>query len=212
VLNSSVVLSFLLIIPRMEIYSPGTGIMATQAGTVTQVSNSAIQVDQKQYPIIQKSNKFEHIDKEALIFPAKDVWQEPVVKPGDKVAKKQLLAQGTTMIFFNANRWVFVVIITLIGACWGIGTAAVFKHIPEYFPKEIGAVGGMVGMLGGLGGFVGPILFGYLLNVTGLWTSSWMFVFLLSAACLLWMHTVITNMMKKEAPRLADKIEKMPVT
>jgi MFS transporter, NNP family, nitrate/nitrite transporter len=208
VLNSSVVLSFLLIIPRMEIYSPGTGIMATQAGTVTMVTNSVIQVDQKQYPILEKSNRFEHIDKEALILPAKDVWQEPVVKQGDKVAKKQLLAQGTTMIFFNANRWVFVVIITLIGACWGIGTAAVFKHIPEYFPKEIGAVGGMVGMLGGLGGFVGPILFGYLLNVTGLWTSSWMFVCLLSAACLLWMHQVITNMMKKEAPQLADKFEK----
>jgi NNP family nitrate/nitrite transporter-like MFS transporter len=86
----------------------------------------------------------------------------------------------------------------------------VFKHIPEYFPKEIGAVGGMVGMIGGLGGFIGPILFGYLLNLTGLWTSSWMFVCLLSGVCLLWMHQVITNMMAKEAPQLADKFEKTP--
>ncbi|OQP64012.1 MFS transporter [Niastella vici] len=211
VLNSSIVLSFLLMIPRMEIFTPGTGIMATQAGTVTNVSNTVIQVDQKQYPVIQKTNKFGNSDREAMILPGKDVWQEPVVKQGDKVAKKQLLAKGTTLIFFNANRWMFVVFITLIGACWGIGTAAVFKHIPEYFPKEIGAVGGMVGMLGGLGGFIGPILFGYLLNVTGLWTSSWMFVCLLSGASLLWMHSVITNMMKKEAPRLADKIENVPV-
>jgi MFS transporter, NNP family, nitrate/nitrite transporter len=194
----------------MEIYSPGTGIMATEAGTVTLVSDSVIQVDGKQYPVLQRSRKFEQTDRETLILPAKDVWQEPMVKQGDKVAKKQLLAQGTTMIFFNANMWVLVAIITLIGACWGIGTAAVFKHIPEYFPKEIGAVGGMVGMIGGLGGFIGPILFGYLLNLTGLWTSSWMFVCLLSGVCLLWMHQVITNMMAKEAPQLADKFEKTP--
>lgn len=210
VLCSSVVLSFLLIIPRMQIYSPGTGIMATQGGTVTKVSDSLVQVDNKAYLIVQKSHKFDHVDRRVMILPAKDVWQEPVVKVGDKVTKKQLLAQGTTMIFFKANMWIFVVIIILIGACWGIGTAAVFKHIPEYFPKEIGAVGGMVGMIGGLGGFVGPILFGYLLNVTGLWTSSWMFVCLLSCGCLMWMHQVITIMMKKEAPQLADKFEKIP--
>ncbi|WP_343671470.1 MFS transporter [Chitinophaga sp.] len=210
VLCSSVVLSFLLIIPRMQIYSPGTGIMAAQGGTVTQVSDSLILVDKEAYPIAQKSHKFDHVDRKAMILPAKDVWQEPVVKVGDKVTKKQLLAQGTTMIFFKANMWVFVVIIILIGACWGIGTAAVFKHIPEYFPKEIGAVGGMVGMMGGLGGFVGPILFGYLLNVTGLWTSSWMFVCLLSCGCLMWMHQVITAMMKKEVPQLADKFDKIP--
>ncbi len=197
VLGSSVALSFLLIIPRMEIYSPGTGIMAAQAGTVTLVTDSVIQVDSKQYTIIQKSRKFDNVDRKVMILPAKDVWQEPVVKQGDKVTKKQLLAQGTTMIFFKANMWVFVVIIILIGACWGIGTAAVFKHIPDYFPKEIGAVGGMVGMIGGLGGFVGPILFGYLLNVTGLCTCSWMFVSLLSCLFLLCMHQFFTSMMKK---------------
>ncbi|SFW64897.1 MFS transporter [Chitinophaga sancti] len=210
VLCSSVVLSFLLIIPRMQIYSPGTGIMAVKAGTVTQVNDSLILVDNKAYPIVMRSHKFDHVDRKVMILPAKDVWQEPVVKVGDQVTKKQLLAQGTTMIFFKANMWVYVVIIILIGACWGIGTAAVFKHIPEYFPNEIGAVGGMVGMIGGLGGFVGPILFGYLLNVTGLWTSSWMFVCLLSCACLMWMHRVITTMMKKGAPELADKFEKIP--
>lgn len=210
VLSSSVVLSFLLIIPRMQIYSPGTGVMATQAGTVRLVTDSIIQVDDKQYPISPRSHEFDHIDRKMMILPAKDVWQEPVVKEGDVVTKKQLLAQGTTMIIFKANMWVFVVIIILTGACWGIGTAAVFKHIPDYFPGEIGAVGGMVGMIGGLGGFVGPILFGYLLKITGLWTSSWMFVCLLSCVCLMWMHQVITHMMKKEAPQLADKFEKLP--
>lgn len=58
----------------------------------------------------------------------------------------------------------------------------VYKHIPEYFPNEVGVVGGMVGLIGGLGGFIGPILFGYLLDFSGLWTSSWIFVFIVSAA------------------------------
>jgi len=54
--------------------------------------------------------------------------------------------------------------VILIGIMWGIGKAAVYKHIPEYFPNEVGVVGGMVGLIGGLGGFIGPILFGYLLD------------------------------------------------
>ena len=71
------------------------------------------------------------------------------------------------------------VLVILIGISWGIGKAAVYKHIPEYFPNEVGVVGGMVGLIGGLGGFVGPIIFGYLLNYTGLWTSSWIFIFVI---------------------------------
>ncbi|WP_435525449.1 hypothetical protein [Chryseobacterium indoltheticum] len=73
--------------------------------------------------------------------------------------------------------------------------AAVYKHIPEYFPNEVGVVGGMVGLIGGLGGFIGPILFGYLLDFSGLWTSSWIFVFIVSAISLFWMNTIIKKMM-----------------
>jgi NNP family nitrate/nitrite transporter-like MFS transporter len=38
----------------------------------------------------------------------------------------------------------------------GIGMAATFKYIPQYFPASVGAVGGAVGALGGLGGFLLP--------------------------------------------------------
>ncbi|KAA5539972.1 MFS transporter [Adhaeribacter rhizoryzae] len=207
VLGCSVILSFFLIIPRMEISSPGSGVMATSAGTVTSVSDTAITVNNKTYPVTAKSNMFEHVNRKALVFPAKESWHEVLVKPGDKVTKKQLLAQGTTRIYFKANMWVFIGLVMFIGMAWGIGTAAVFKHIPEYFPTQIGLVGGMVGLIGGLGGFVGPILFGYLLSTTGLWTSSWMFVLLLSIICLVWMHLIITRMMNRSAPDLADKFE-----
>lgn len=33
-----------------------------------------------------------------------------------------------------------------------LGKAAVFKHIPVYQPRHVGAVGGLMGMIGGLGG------------------------------------------------------------
>ena len=44
----------------------------------------------------------------------------------------------------------------------GIGKASVYKYVPNYFPKDVGAVGGLVGMLGALGGFVLPPVFGVL--------------------------------------------------
>jgi len=99
-------------------------------------------------------------------------------------------------------------LVILLGSIWGIGKAAVYKHIPEYFPEEVGVVGGMVGVLGGLGGFFSPIIFGYLLDGTGLWTSAWMFMFFLSAACLFWMHAVVQKMMRGKHPELMKKIEK----
>ena len=47
-----------------------------------------------------------------------------------------------------------------LGFFMSLGKAAVFKHIPVYYPNHVGAVGGLVGMIGGLGGFILPIAFG----------------------------------------------------
>ncbi|VAX41001.1 Nitrate/nitrite transporter, partial [hydrothermal vent metagenome] len=109
--------------------------------------------------------------------------------------------------FFQANIWVFTFFSLIIGAVMGIGKAAVYKHIPDYFPNDVGVVGGIVGVLGGLGGFVCPVIFGYLLKYTGLWTSCWMFFAVLIAVCFVWMHLVIQKMMKAKAPELSQRIE-----
>ena len=129
------------------------------------------------------------------------------VKVGDEVKRKQLLAKGITKIYFQANVWIFALLVILIGSVWGIGKAAVYKHIPDYFPEEVGVVGGMVGVLGGLGGFFCPIIFGYLLAATGLWTSCWMFMLFISLICLIWMHRVIQKMMLKESPELSRRMD-----
>lgn len=208
VLGASVLLSFLLIVPKMEITSPGRGAAAERDGIVTTISEDSITVGDKVYQIKRRESRPENLDESMLVFPTKENWQEPVVEVGQTVKRKELLAKGVTKIYFQANVWIFAVLVMLLGIVWGIGKAAVYKHIPEYFPEQVGVVGGMVGVLGGLGGFVCPIIFGYLLDETGLWTSSWMFMLLLSAICLLWMHVVVQRMMHGEEPHLMRKIEK----
>lgn len=198
VLGLSLTISILLVFPKMEVSSPGQGIMAKTNGTVEKVERGRIVVDGREYEYkVKKGKEFDELEEGVLIFPTKREWQKPVVEEGEKVKKKQLLAKGTTKIYFQANVWVFSVLVILIGTSWGIGTAAVYKHIPNYYPDEVGVVGGMVGVLGGLGGFVCPILFGYLLEGSGLWTSCWIFIAFLSALCLFWMHRVVQGMIKK---------------
>lgn len=208
VLGLSVLISFLLIVPKMEITSPGKGVIAEQDGIVSAVSENSIQIGDKTYNFKPRQNQSKTIDEGIVIFPTKEIWQEAVVEVGQTVKKKELLAKGITKIYFQANVWIFAVLVILIGIVWGIGKAAVYKHIPEYFPEEVGVVGGMVGVLGGLGGFFSPIIFGYLLDGTGLWTSAWMFMFFLSAICLLWMNRVVQKMMHEKHPNLMKKIEK----
>ncbi|HEY0326469.1 MAG TPA: nitrate/nitrite transporter, partial [Allosphingosinicella sp.] len=88
----------------------------------------------------------------------------------------------------------FLVTIFVLGFFMSLGKAAVFKHIPVYYPNHVGAVGGLVGMIGGLGGFVLPLTFGALLDVTGVWTSTFVLLFVLVGIALTWMHVAIRHM------------------
>jgi NNP family nitrate/nitrite transporter-like MFS transporter len=211
VLGASTIISLLVLVPRMEIQSPGRGVMAKRGGVVQAVTNgsvivkelksSAAELGNQSYPLKAKPDVLEKFDDRMLILPGKQTWQEPVVMPGQTVKKKELLARGVTRIFFQANVWIFAVLVLVLGSIWGIGKAAVYKLIPDYFPEEVGVVGGMVGVIGGLGGFVCPIVFGYLLEWTGLWSSCWMFMFALSVACLVSLHYVVQKMMKEKHPK-----------
>lgn len=49
----------------------------------------------------------------------------------------------------------------------GLGNGAVFKLVPERFPKETGTVTGLVGALGGLGGFFPPLVLGIFRDTLG---------------------------------------------
>ena len=42
----------------------------------------------------------------------------------------------------------FAALMFVVGCAMGVGKASVFKYVPDYFPDDVGAVGGLVGMLG----------------------------------------------------------------
>ena len=97
---------------------------------------------------------------------------------------------------------VFVAITVVLGFVMSLGKAAVYKHIPVYYPHHVGSVGGLVGMIGGLGGFVLPISFGILLDYTGVWTAPYMLMFVLVAVSTIWMHVAIRRMERARHPGL----------
>lgn len=97
---------------------------------------------------------------------------------------------------------VFVAMTMVLSIFMSFGMAAVFKHIPVYYPNHVGAVGGMVGLIGGLGGFVLPIAFGFSNDMIGVWTSCFMLLFALVSVALIWMHGAIRIMERKEHPEL----------
>ena len=218
VLGTSLVCCALLLIPQMHIHSPGSGVMVKETGKVVEVSDTEIVVEantgqQRTYKLKLKKGDLvtdEERVNDLLIFPRATSWQEPVVAEGQQVKKKDLIARGYTHIFFQANIWIFTILSLIIGTVMGIGKAAVYKHIPDYFPTDVGVVGGIVGVLGGLGGFVCPVIFGYLLKATGVWTSCWIFFGALVAICLIWMHIVIQRMLRAGAPDLARRIAMHP--
>jgi MFS transporter, NNP family, nitrate/nitrite transporter len=208
VLSVCAIACVLLSVPRMDIESPGRGIMARKAGVVTAITPDEIEVDGVRYSLQPVPQQWLGArDASALILPSKAFWHEPAVKVGDSVSKRQLIARGITHIYFQANVVVFSGLLLVVGFMMGLGMGAVFKHIPDYFPGEVGVVGGIVGVIGGVGGFICPILFGALLQRTGLWTTCWMFFAIVALVSLFWMHTVIQRMHSASAPGLAGQIE-----
>ncbi|MBI2255497.1 MAG: NarK/NasA family nitrate transporter [Proteobacteria bacterium] len=96
----------------------------------------------------------------------------------------------------------FTILTFVLGFFMSLGKAAVYKHIPVYFPNNVGSVGGVVGMIGGLGGFVLPFAFGFMNDVTGVWTSCFMLLFVLVAMAFLWMHLAIRRIERRQNPEL----------
>ena len=101
----------------------------------------------------------------------------------------------------------FTLLLFLLGCAMGVRKAAVYKHIPEYFPGNVGPVGGLVGMLGGLGGFFLPPLFAYTTAWSGFPTSTFFVIFLLTALCLVWMHLTVVRMLHERSPEVSADIE-----
>ena len=113
--------------------------------------------------------------------------------------------EGPIEFTFGVSLTVFVILSVLLGFVMSLGKAAVYKHIPVYYPHHVGSVGGLVGMIGGLGGFVLPITFGILNDWFGVWTSSFMLMFVIVLVSTVWMHVAIRLMERRRHPALAEE-------
>lgn len=218
VFGSSLACFLFLLLPQMDILAPGSGVMARSAGKVVEIDDDRVVILNRRgkrevYPLVPKAGELASPAErrnQVLVWPRSMSWQEPTVELGAEVEKRQLVARGVTHIFFQANVWIFTALVFVIGVVTGIGKAAVYRYIPDYFPAEVGVVGGLVGVLGGLGGFVCPIIFGYFLRWTGIWTTCWLFFLVLTAACTIWLHLVVRRILRQQSPEQLHRVEFHP--
>jgi len=108
---------------------------------------------------------------------------------------------GPKTIHVGLSPVTFTVIMFTMGIAFAIGKASVFKYISDEYPKNIGVVSGVVGLAGGLGGFVLPIMFGALVDLTGVRSSAFMLMFGIVWVSLMWMYFTEVRPMGAELSR-----------
>ncbi|MDO4878354.1 MAG: nitrate/nitrite transporter [Neisseria sp.] len=91
-------------------------------------------------------------------------------------------------IHLALNVEVFTVLMFTAGIAMAIGKASVFKFVADDYPRDIGTVSGIVGLAGGLGGFLLPIMFGALLDLTHVRSTTFMLLYGTVCVSLVWMH------------------------
>ena len=114
-----------------------------------------------------------------------------------------LTVNGPATFHIGLNVYVFTVLMFALGIAWAIGKASVFKYISDEYPQNIGTISGIVGLAGGLGGFVLPIMFGALLDLTGIRSSAFMLLYGVAWVSLIWMYLTEVrrfDVLKKVSP------------
>lgn len=95
---------------------------------------------------------------------------------------------GPKTFHVGLNVYTFTALMFVLGIAWAFGKASVFKYISDDYPKNIGAISGIVGLAGGLGGFLLPIMFGALMDLTGIRSSAFMLMYGVVWVSLIWMY------------------------
>jgi NNP family nitrate/nitrite transporter-like MFS transporter len=111
---------------------------------------------------------------------------------------------GPKSFHIGLGPWAFTALMFLMGMAWAFGKASVFKYISDEYPHNIGVVSGVVGLAGGLGGFVLPIMFGALLDLTGVRSSCFMLMYGIVWVSLIWMYFTEVRRTEVIGPRAAQ--------
>ena len=113
---------------------------------------------------------------------------------------------GPLSLHIGLNPWMFTALMFVIGVAWAFGKASVFKYIADEYPHNIGVISGIVGLAGGLGGFLLPIMFGALVDLTGIRSSCFMLMYGVVWVSLTWMYFTEVRRTEIGGPRLAAGI------
>lgn len=100
------------------------------------------------------------------------------------------------------NVWWFTALIFVIGVAQGFGRASVYKVIHDYYPHQMGTVGGFVAAIGALGGCTLPVVFGVAQDVLGIVTGCFMILYGVTALCMITMF--FANQAAQYQQRLAE--------
>ncbi|MBP9737893.1 MAG: NarK/NasA family nitrate transporter [Rhodoferax sp.] len=95
---------------------------------------------------------------------------------------------GPKTFHIGLNVYVFTLLMFTLGIAWAFGKASVFKYISDDYPHNIGTISGIVGLAGGMGGFLLPIMFGALMDLTGMRSSAFMLMYGVVWVSLIWMY------------------------
>ena len=99
-----------------------------------------------------------------------------------------LTVNGPRTFHIGLNVYSFTALMFILGIAMAFGKASVFKYISDDYPRNIGAISGVVGLAGGLGGFVLPVMFGALMDLTGIRSSAFMLMYGVVWVSLIWMY------------------------
>ncbi len=98
----------------------------------------------------------------------------------------------------------FTAVLFVVATAMGVGKAAVFKYVPQYYPNDVGAVGGLVGLLGALGGFFLPLLFAYTKSATGSPQAVFLVLLLVVLVSFVWLHMTVNRLTREKVLASAE--------
>ncbi|MBX9962563.1 MAG: NarK/NasA family nitrate transporter [Burkholderiales bacterium] len=108
---------------------------------------------------------------------------------------------GPKTFHIGLDVWTFTALLFVMGMAWAFGKASVFKYIANDYPGNIGVISGIVGLAGGMGGFLLPILFGVLVDLTGVRSSCFMLLYGVVWVSLIWMYLTEVRRIEVMGPR-----------
>ncbi|WP_324781072.1 MFS transporter [Thiobacillus sedimenti] len=115
--------------------------------------------------------------------------------------------KGDVALHIGLNVWAFTALLFILGLAWAFGKASVFKYISDEYPHNIGVISGIVGLMGGLGGFVLPILFGAIVDLTGINSGIFMLLYGVTWVSLIWMYLTEVRKVPVIKSAAADTLE-----